>query len=93
LRDLVAVLAGHADVGEHDVGRRRLEPLDRLIAVADRDDGHVLVGKGQLDHALNRDAVVGKEKGVRHSQGYRYFRWQTSECRSVTNHTRARTFP
>ena len=71
LRDLIAVLAGHPDVGEHDVGRRRLEPLDRLIAVADRDDGHVLIGKRQFDDALNRDAVVGKEEGVRHSQGYR----------------------
>jgi hypothetical protein len=36
-----------------------LEVRDRLIAIADRDDHDILVGKGQLDDALYRDAVVG----------------------------------
>ena len=43
-----------------------LEARDRLIAVADGDDLDVLVGERQLDDALNRDAVVGQEQGLRH---------------------------
>ena len=43
-----------------------LEALDRLIAVADGDHLDVLVREGQLDDALNRDAVVGQQQGVRH---------------------------
>ena len=39
---------------------------DRLVAVADGDDVDVLVGERQLDDALNRDAVVGEKKGMRH---------------------------
>ena len=30
------------------------------------DDLDVLLGERQLDHTLNREAVVGKEQGVRH---------------------------
>ena len=37
-RDLIPVLAGHADVREHDVGRRGFGAGDRLIAVADGND-------------------------------------------------------
>ena len=66
LRNFVSVLARHADVGEHDVGRRAVEALNGLIAIADGDDLDVLVSKRQLDDALNRHAVVGKKKGMRH---------------------------
>jgi hypothetical protein len=66
LRDLVAVLARHADVGQHDVGRRLVQPRDRLVAVADRYDLYVLVGERELDYALDRDAVVGQQQGMRH---------------------------
>ena len=64
--DFVAVFSRHADVGEDDVGRRGFEPLDGLIAVADREDLDVLVGKCQLDDALNRDAIVGQQQSMRH---------------------------
>src|SRR5205823_13689318 len=57
---ILSVLARHADVGEHDVGRRAVEALNGLIAIADGDDLDVLVSKRQLDDALNRHAVVGK---------------------------------
>ena len=60
------VLPGHADIDQHDIGRLRFDALDRLVAVADGDDSDVLVGKGQLDHALNGHAVVGEKKGLRH---------------------------
>ena len=63
---LVAVLSGHADVGKDDIRRRGLEPGDRLVAVADGDDGDVLVGERQLDDALNGDAVVDQQEGRRH---------------------------
>ena len=66
LRHLVPGPPGHADVDQHDVGRVRLDSLDRLIAVADGDDLDVLVGEGQLDDALNRHAVVGEKKSLRH---------------------------
>jgi hypothetical protein len=62
LRHFIAVTARHPDVGEHDVGRRRLQTLNRLLAVADRGHLDVLVGERQLDDALNRDAVVGQEE-------------------------------
>ncbi len=65
-RDLVAVAPGHPDVGEHDVRRRRLEALNRLLAIADRGHLDVLVGERQLDDALNRHAVVGQKEGVWH---------------------------
>ena len=47
-------------------GGVRVDARDRLVAVADRDDVDVLVGERQLDDALNRDAVVGEEEGMRH---------------------------
>ena len=64
--DFVAVAARHPDVGQHDVGRIGVEARDRLVAVADGDDLDVLVGERQLDDALDRDAVVGEQKRMRH---------------------------
>jgi len=67
----VPVPARHADVGQHDVGRRLVEDGDRFVAIAHGHDVDVLIGKGQLDHALDRDAVVGEEQGTRHRRSYR----------------------
>ena len=39
---------------------------NRLIAVADGDDADVLVREGQLDDALDGDAVVGEKEGMGH---------------------------
>ncbi len=64
--DLVAVALRHADVGQDDVGALGADPLDGLAAVADHDDLDVLVGKGELDDTLDRDAVVGQQKLVGH---------------------------
>ena len=47
-------------------GGSRVEDGDGLLAVADGDDLDVLVGERQLDDALNRDAVVGEQQGMRH---------------------------
>src|SRR5205823_3756353 len=66
-RYLVPRPAWHADVRQHNIRGIRLDALDRLIAVTDRDDLDILVGKRQLDDALNRDAVVGEKQGLRHS--------------------------
>ncbi len=63
---LVAVAARHPDVGEHDVRRLGRNPVDRLLAVAHRRHADVLVGEGQLDDPLNRDAVVCEQESVRH---------------------------
>ena len=65
-RDFIAILAGHSDVDQHDVGRFRVQAGDRLIAVADGNHLHVLVGEGQLDDPLNRHAVVSKQQLVGH---------------------------
>ena len=64
--DFVAVALGHVDVGQDDVRRIGIE-RDRSPA-ARRRPRHVdvLVGKRQLDDALDRDAVVGEEKLMRH---------------------------
>ena len=62
----VAVFSRHPDVGQHDVRRLGIEVSDCLIAVADRDDLDVLVGEGQLDDALDGDAVVGKQQLMGH---------------------------
>ena len=66
LGHLVAVALGHADVGEHDIGTLRADPLDRLLAVADRDHLDILTSKSQLDYAPDRDAVVGDQELMRH---------------------------
>ena len=52
-----------------DVRGGGLEAFDGLVAVADGDDLHVLVGERQLNHALDRDAVVGQEQSMRHLVG------------------------
>ena len=69
-RDLVAVALGHADVGKDDVRAIGDDPLDRLLAVADRRDLDVFVGERELDDALDRHAVVGEKKLVRHGVLY-----------------------
>jgi hypothetical protein len=65
-RHFIPAFAGHADIDQHNVGWVRLDPLNRLIAVAHSDDGDVLVCECQLDHALNGYAVVGEKKSLRH---------------------------
>jgi hypothetical protein len=65
-RHLEAVAFRHPDVGQDDVGLFGTNALDRLPAVADGADVDVFVGKGQLDHALDRHAVVGKQQLVGH---------------------------
>ena len=67
--DLVAVPAGHPDIREDDVGRLPVEHGNRLIAIADGDNTHILIGKRQLDDALDGHTVVGEEKDVRHFGG------------------------
>ena len=67
--DLVAVLARHADVGQHDVGLVPRDRFDGAGAVADRHDVDVLVRERQLDHALDRGAVVGQQQRVGHVRG------------------------
>jgi hypothetical protein len=69
-RHLVPVPLGHADVGEHDVGPVGFDALDGLLPVADGNDLDVFVRERQLDHALNRDAVVGEQELVRHELSY-----------------------
>ena len=72
-------------------GGDALEALDGLIAVADGDDGHVLIGKRQFDDALNRDAVVCEKEGMRHGLTYRNFRLRLQEYGCFRAQTRART--
>ena len=52
-------------------GGRVFEDRDRLLAVAHRNDLHVLVGERQLDDALDGDAVVGQKQGMGHFGLYR----------------------
>ena len=57
--DFVAVALGHVDVGQNDVRRIGIEPIDRQLPISDRRHFNVFVGKRELDDTLNRDAVVG----------------------------------
>ena len=66
LGNLVAVPAGHADIGQDDVGGRGVELGNRLVAIADSDDFDVFIGKRQLYDALDGHTVVGQKKGMRH---------------------------
>ena len=66
LADLVAVLLRHDDVAENDVRTDLLDLLDGESAVADGHHVEVLVGEGQLDDLLDRDAVVGKQNLLAH---------------------------
>ena len=69
-RHFVPVPLGHADIGQDDVRAFGLDALDGLLPVSDGDDLDVLVREGQLDHALNRDAVVSEQELVRHQLSY-----------------------
>jgi hypothetical protein len=62
----VAGLPRHSHVDQDDVRRDRVEPGNGLIAVTDGHDVDILVGEGQLDHTLNRHAVVGQEQSLWH---------------------------
>ena len=62
----VAGLPRHSHVDQDDVRRDRVEPGNGLVAVTDGNDVDILVGEGQLDHALNRHAVVGQEQSLWH---------------------------
>ena len=65
-RQRVAVHLGQVHVDQHDVRLFGLEHLHGPAAVADRRDADVLVRERQFDHALDRDAAVGKKKRSGH---------------------------
>ena len=46
-----------------------------LVAIAERDDLEALVGKGQLDHALDGDTVIGQQQRVAHGGERSHGRW------------------
>ena len=60
LADLVAVLLGHHDVGEDQVGAGLADLLEGPHSVAHADELVLAVGKRQLDDLLNRQTVVGQ---------------------------------
>ena len=66
-RHVVAALFGHADVGEHDVGKLGGDTCDGLLAVVDGNHLDVLARKRQLDDALDGHAVVGQQELLHHS--------------------------
>ena len=53
-RHCVAIAAGHVDICQDDVGRRRVEPRHGLVTVANGDHRHVFVSEGQFDDPLDR---------------------------------------
>jgi hypothetical protein len=64
---LVAVLLRHDDVAEDHVGADFLGLLDGEPPVADGCHLEVLVGEGQLDDLLDRDAVVRQQDLLAHA--------------------------
>ena len=54
----ITIALGHIDVSQHDVKMIGIQALNRELPVADRRDFDVLVGKSELDDALNRDTVI-----------------------------------
>jgi len=60
LADLVAVLAGHHDICEHDIGADFSGLDDRIVAVVDGQDGYVFAGETDRHDLLDRDAVVSQ---------------------------------
>ena len=66
LAHVVAALARHHDVGEHDVGPDLARTRDRVVAVVHGHDANVLVGEADPDDLLDRDAVVGEQQGLGH---------------------------
>ena len=77
-RNLVAASLRHADIGENDVRTIRRNARNRLFAVTDSDHLHVLTRKGELDHPLNRDAVVGQQQLV-HKTSPEAESWQVKQ--------------
>jgi len=56
---LVAVLSRHKDVGQYQVGCDLGQPPFRQVAVVHRDNLDASIGKREIDHLLNGDAVIG----------------------------------
>jgi hypothetical protein len=67
LADLVAALAGHHDVGHHEVRAQCARSLDRGIAVIDGHELHVLAREADPHHFLDGDTVVCEQKRLRHA--------------------------
>jgi len=66
-RVVIEQIAPSIDHGRFPIKRTIDESVDVTADVfADGHDVDVFVGKGQFDDALDRDAVIGKEQGVRH---------------------------
>ena len=72
LADLVAVLLGHHDVGENEIGRVLPRFLESEPAVRDARQQIFGVGEHQLDDFLNGQAVVGHEDLFSHRCRRRY---------------------
>jgi hypothetical protein len=66
LADLIPVLLRHDDVAKDDVGPHVRQLLESEAPVANGDDVEVLIREGQLDHLLDRDAVVGEQDLLGH---------------------------
>ena len=69
LAHLVAVLLGHDDVGEDQVGERPPRATRGPSAVGDAGQLVVRAGERQLDDLLDRQAVVGEQNLLSHEIG------------------------
>ena len=69
LDKLVPVPPGHGDIGQHQIRCRLRDGIDRPVAIRNRHDDDVLLGKGQFHDPPDRDAVVGEEDSLWHLDG------------------------
>src|SRR4030095_17024911 len=74
-RHVVAASLRHADVGEDDIGLVSGYARERLLAIARGEHLYVFAREGELDNALNRDAVVGEEQLLRHLHATKWRPW------------------
>ncbi|OIQ82611.1 hypothetical protein GALL_355940 [mine drainage metagenome] len=63
-REVEAVHARHLDVGQHDVGQRALQLLERVEAVLGQHHVVAVAAEEALGHAAHRDRVVDHQHGV-----------------------------
>jgi hypothetical protein len=60
LADFEAIHLRHENIREHHIGKKVVQPFDRLTPIAYTKYADALISKCKIDNFLNRDGIVGE---------------------------------